>query len=157
MENNIEKAKANKIDLINKVIYLTENIQLSHNDKVINRDGDVYDVDFSGDSPFLKYKGEDGTFNRYGEITEHFSGYAKLDKSLEELDSDAYDVILGKKKIEEFEIKSEVKSTDNQLVHLKSSDTLVKVKNELEIKQNYTKALQYRLTSILESKRRKQT
>jgi len=153
----LEKAKSKRIDLVNKVIHLKDNIELRHGDKIINRDGNVLHVDFSGEKPYSKYVDDDGDEHRYGEIDVYYiDDYSKLEVSIEELDRDVFDIISGKKSIDGFKIKEPGDSNENstQLVHLKSSDSLIKAQKELEIQRNYVKALHNRLHGILERKRR---
>jgi len=158
-DEEIERAKPSEIDLVNKVIHLTSSIDLRHGDKIIHRDGFELYINFNGEKPQMCYLDDDGKERHYGELTEYYMGdYSKLDRPIEELDQDVLDIITGKKNIEDFGMESEESNEleeSTQLVHLKSADSLVKAKNEMESQRNYVKALHHRLHGMLDRKARK--
>jgi hypothetical protein len=157
MEIEKSKSESKTIDLINKIINLNDSIQIHHGDTVINRDGECYYIDFSKGTPQMKYVDEKGCERTYGEFCErHIGEYAKLDKPIKELEQDVFEIVMGNKKIEDFETDSADESieSNSQIIHLKSSDSLIKVKREMEIKRNYIKALHNRLEGMLNNKRR---
>lgn len=153
----LEKAKQTAIDTINKVIYLNDSVELRHGDKFVNRDGNIMFIDFSESTPRMNYFDDDGIERYYGEFSEYGMGnYAKIETSLEELDNTVFDIMMGKRKIEEFKLNSssdESQEESTQLVHLKSADSLVTAKQEMEKQQNFVKSIHNRLQGILDKKR----
>ena len=154
--SEIKKYEPCNIDLVNKIIRLSDNVIVREGERIINRDGSIFFIEWSNEKPQMCYY-DDGDKRHYGELTEYYMGeYAKVDISVEELDQEVLDVICEKKSIDDYkDASSDETTSETSLVHLKSSDILLKAQAELEIKKNRAKAIASRLHAMMETKYRK--